>query len=37
MNKYTLTAGGKVIDTFETAQDAMDWGHAYYPQGYSVK
>lgn len=37
MNKYTLTAEGKVINTFETAQEAMDYGDAYHKDGYTIK
>ena len=33
---YELKSDGVVVDTFETAQDAMDYGNAYYKDGYTV-
>lgn len=33
---YELKSNGVVVDTFETAQDAMDYGNAYYKDGYTV-
>ena len=33
---YELKTNGVVIDTFETAQDAMDYGNAYYKDGYTI-
>jgi hypothetical protein len=36
-NKFTLSASNTIVGTFETAQDAMDYGNAYYSDGYSVK
>jgi len=33
---YELKSNGVVVDTFETAQDAMDYGNAYCKEGYTV-
>jgi len=33
---YKLKVDNKIVATFETAQDAMDWGNAYYKDGYTV-
>jgi hypothetical protein len=33
---YELKADNKVVETFETAQDAMDYGEAYYKDGYTI-
>lgn len=33
---YELKADNKVVGTFETAQDAMDYGNAYHKDGYTV-
>jgi hypothetical protein len=34
--KYELKSNGIVINTFDTAQDAMDYGEAYYKDGYTI-
>lgn len=34
--KYELRSNNVLVNTFETAQEAMDWGEAYYKDGYSV-
>lgn len=33
---YELRADGKIIETFETAQDAMDYGDTYCKEGYTI-
>jgi hypothetical protein len=33
---YTLKVDGVEVAKFDTAQDAMDWGNAYYKDGYTV-
>jgi hypothetical protein len=35
--KYKLYVQGKFITSFESAQEAMDYGRANYPEGYTVK
>jgi hypothetical protein len=33
---YQLRVNGEIVETFETAQDAMDYGSAYHSDGYTV-
>jgi hypothetical protein len=33
---YELKSNGVVIDTFDTAQEAMDYGEAYCKDGYTI-
>ena len=33
---YELKVNGVVVESFETAHDAMDYGDAYHKDGYTI-
>lgn len=35
--KYELIVDGRVVEIFDTCQEAMDYGNQYYSEGYTVK